>query len=250
MFHTREVIQPCSITKHEDHDALVSFNHHLGAPQLTTTCQDETFNMTCSPIYLMPVHYICVCVARKGDFNTAIKWSDEWDEITEPFTAMRRTLCDTEAGWCIDGMVKKGLVYLVKRYAPLDSQITVSSTHTIHTKEQARIQSVGTLCAWISKPWDDNPQRSKFDPLQSYIGVGVLMRKRCDNPSYFVTSSNVSTSSDDVCWSHVYTDVQAVYQGISLTWWFQRKVSARYWRISPVTYNNYAALQVDIIGYI
>ena len=62
--------------------------------------------------------------------------------------------------------------------------------------------------------------------LQSRVAVGVKIGKRCDDTMSFVTSYHVSTSPDDVTWSYMGTDVQAVYEGIIATWWIDMEVSA------------------------
>ena len=122
------------------------------------------------------------------------------------------------------------LVYLVKTYAPLDSQITVSSIlSSDFNKEKVRFDYYGLHCAWIKSNSDSSPWIN-FDLLQSRSAIGVQI------------------GDDDITWSYIGTDVQAVYEGMLCTWWFDRVVSSRYWRIEPVTYNLVAAMQADIIG--
>ena len=61
---------------------------------------------------------------------------------------------------------------------------------------------------------------------------------------------SLSTSDDDVTWSYVGTAVQTVYEDLLSTWRFGSDVSARYWKIEPLTYNIRTYLQADIIGYL
>ena len=103
---------PCTVTGQEDYERLTSAN----------CCKYGFVIMTCLPLSLTPVDCFCHS-GEKGDLNTGIRWNDNWEETTGQGLTMRRRLCDTQAGWCLDGM----LVYLVKTYAPLDSQITASS---------------------------------------------------------------------------------------------------------------------------
>ena len=171
---------------------------------------------------------------------------------SESGLAIKRSLCDTQAGWCLDGIFKKNLMYLMEHYAPLDSQITFSSVFGSglrFTKETIRFTYNGTDCAWIKAVTDSSPW-VKFDFLQSLVAVGVKMGKRCDHTIQYVTSLHVSISADDVTWSYIGTEVQAVYEGNLFTWWFDRDVSSRYWRIEPVTYMGHPAMQVNFIGYI
>ena len=151
-------------------------------------------------------------------------------------------------------MFKKNLVYLVKHYAPLDSQITVSSVYSLDlVEEKVRLEYDGEYCAWL-KDVNDVAPWVKFDLLQSRVATGVKIGKRCDdkNDEQYVTSFHLSTSSDDVTWSVIFADVDVedLYDGDIATWWFDNEISARYWRIEPVTWVSHPALQADIIGYI
>ena len=105
---------PCTVTGQEDYERLMSGN----------CCTYDYENMTCLPLSLTPVEYFCSS-GEKGDLNTGIEWNDTWEETTGPELTIKRSLCDTQAGWCLDGMFRRNLVYLVKTYAPLDSQISV-----------------------------------------------------------------------------------------------------------------------------
>ena len=252
---TNKELKPCTLTNQNDYMRLMSVNSANPSPpgQLKISCKDGSNNMTCLPVSLEPMSYFCACDAEKGDLNTGIVWNDNWEEITESGLAIiKHSVCDAQAGWCLDGMFrmfKKSLVYLVKLYAPLDSQITVSSVYGSDIpKENIRLEYYGDFCAWIAAANDDS-QWVKFDFLQSRVAVGVKIGKRCHLPQQYVTSFHVSTSDNDVAWSYIGTDVQAVYEGIIATWWFDRDVSARYWRIEPVTFIEHISMQADFIGF-
>ena len=75
-----------------------------------------------------------------------------------------------------------GLIDLVKRYAPLDSHITVSSVFiaTEYGKEKIRLEYNGAHCAWIRGSTDTSPW-VKIDFLQSRVAVGVKIGQRCDD---------------------------------------------------------------------
>ena len=61
---------------------------------------------------------------------------------------MTRSVCDTQAGWCLEGMFRKNLMYLVKLYAPLDSQINVSSEFgASYLKDKLRMEYKRNHCA-------------------------------------------------------------------------------------------------------
>ena len=166
---------------------------------------------------------------------------------------MKRSLCDVQAGWCLDAMFKMGLIDLVKRYAPLDSHITVSSVPPAAYgnlgKKKLRLEYDGLRCAWCKTGKDTSPW-AKFDLHESRVAVGVKIGKRCDDNSMYVKTFNVSTSEDDVSWSYIGTNVQAVYEDIIATWWFDMEVTARFWRIHPVTWERFGCMQTEFIGYI
>ena len=112
---------PCTLTNQDDYQKIMSVNSHRPSSlgQIKPGCKDN--NMTCLPLSLKPVEYICACAAQKGDLNNEIGWNDTWEEINETGLAIKRGLCNTQAGWCLDGMFKTNLMYLVKTYAPLDA---------------------------------------------------------------------------------------------------------------------------------
>ena len=247
---------PCTLTGQEDYQRILSVNSaNPSSPELKIECKDGLNNMTCLPLSLTPVMYLCACSAEKGDLNTGIEWNYTWEEITESGLVIKRSLCDAQSGWCLDGMFKKNLVYLVKHYAPLDSQITVSSELSVgYAKNKVRLGYDGAKCAWV-KDNDDVAPWVKFDLLQSRVATGVKIGKRCDDTfgEQYVTSFHFSTSDDDVTWSVIFADVNVedLYDGDIATWWFKNELSARYWKIEPVTWvSQYPAMQADIIGYI
>ena len=246
---------PCTLTGQEDYQRIMSANSpNPSSPELKIGCKDGLNNMTCLPLSLEPVEYICACSSKKGDLNTGIGWNDIWEEITQSGLVIKRSLCDAQSAWCLDGMFKTNLVYLVKQYAPLDSQITVSSVFSwAHEEEKVRLEYNGEYCAWLKAANDVAPW-VKFDLLHSRVATGVKIGKRCDDAhgEQYVTSFHLATSADDVTWSVIFADVDVedLYDGDIATWWFDNEITARYWRIEPITWMNHASMQADIIGYI
>ena len=246
---------PCTLTGQEDYQKLRSVNsaNPSTTGELKISCKDGSNNMTCLPLSLAPVRYFCACDSEKGDLNTDIEWMDIWDYFG-PISARR--LCDSHDGWCLNGMFKTNQEYqegyLVENYVLLASQITVSSEFgSSYTKERVRVKDYGAQCGWLKADSDSSPW-VQFDLLQTYTAVGLLLRKRCDTTygDQHVTTFSLSSSPDDVTWSYVGTDVQAVYEGEFATWRFGRAVSARYWKIFPLSYNIRPFFQADIIGYL
>ena len=109
------IFKPCTLSDQGDLRRLQSVNSH--EEQTRLSCKDDSTNMTCLPLSLKPVEYIRGCCKVRSDLHTAIKWSNRWEEEG---TVMTRSVCDAQAGWCLDGMFRTNLMYL-------DSQINVSS---------------------------------------------------------------------------------------------------------------------------
>ena len=162
---------------------------------------------------------------------------------------MKRELCNSETGWCLDGMFKMNYVYLVERYVLLDSQITVSTTLSkLHKKENVRIADL-RYCAWIADENDSVPW-VKFDLLQKYIVAGVLIRQKCDLMSgeQYVTMFDISSSKNDVTWVYIDTNIQPLYHNTYYTWWFSQEITARFLKVEILDFYKRAAMQADIIG--
>ena len=154
---TNKELKPCTLTNQDDYMRLMSVKSaNPSSPgQLNISCKGGSKNMTCLPVSLEPMSYFCACNAEKGDLNTGIVWNDNWEEITESGLAIiKRSVCDTQAGWCLDGMFrmfKKILVYLVKLFAPLESQITMSSIYN-ENLQNIRFEYEGSSCACLKIP--------------------------------------------------------------------------------------------------
>ena len=201
---------------------------------------------------------MCTCDSQKGDLNTEITWNNNWELITASgLVILKRSVCAAEAGWCLDAMFRvfnKTLVYLVNDYDYNDIHVTGSSEYIgepgYYYTRKVRFSYTGEKCGWI-KADDDLSPWIKFDFLHSRVAVAVKIGKRChdDEGEQYVTSFHVSSSDDDVTWSYIGTDVKPEYVGRLFTWWFGMAVSARYFRIEPVTWKNYAAMQADFLGY-
>ena len=85
------------------------------------------------------------------------------------------------------------------------------------------------------------------------------MRARCDVLVQRVTRLNVkySVDHDQANWAladssavePVYGDTMSypsTYQ--SYTHWFQQPISARYWRLYPIQWDNLSSMKADIVG--
>ena len=124
---TNKELKPCTLSSLEDYRELRYGDPNCPAAHGQTGCKDGSYNITCMPLSLQ-VEYLCACAEVKGDINAGIAWNDTWEEISGDELSFKRSLCDSQAGWCMDGMFKMNLTYLIKMYAPLDTQITASSS--------------------------------------------------------------------------------------------------------------------------
>ena len=222
---TRKELVPCTFNSPEDYGSLLSGHSpsRVYKHQMRPGCKDGSMNMTCLPLALSPWKYFCACDTTKGQMSTYIKWSEKWQEITEPVVAMKRELCNSETDWCLDGMFKMNYVYLVEHHVLLDSQITVSSTHSnAHQKGNVKIADL-YHCAWMADD-DDSVPWVIFDLLQTYIVAGVLIREKCDLNSghQYVTIFDISCSNDDVTWVYIDTNIHPLYRNTYYTWWFSK----------------------------
>ena len=262
---TNKELKPCTLSSLEDYQGLRYGDPSCPAAQGQTGCKDGSYNMTCMPLSLQ-VEYLCACAEVKGDINAGIAWNDNWEEISGDELSFKRGLCDSHAGWCMDGMFKMNLTYLIKMYATLNTQITASSSLDATVgKERVRLYHIYvSVCGWLKAHSDQSPW-IMFDFLQIRVAVGVVIGKPCDYPDFYVKSFRMSTKDENSIWSYIGTDVstgigtdvgpgegtdvQTQYDGLIFTWWFGRDVSARFWRIEPVTWHGYAAMQAEFLGY-
>ena len=147
---TNKELKPCTLSSLEDYQGLRYGDPSCPAAQGQTGCKHGSYNMTCMPLSLQ-VEYLCACAEVKGDLNAGIAWNDTWEEISGDELSFKRGLCDSQAGWCMDGMFKMNLAYLIKMYAPLDTQITASSVYkSAFAKEKVSLNHIYDYgCRWL-----------------------------------------------------------------------------------------------------
>ena len=176
---TNKELKPCTLSSLEDYRELRYGDTNCPAAHGQTGCKDGSYNMTCMPLSLQ-VEYLCACAEVKGDINAGIAWNDTWEEISGDELSFKRSLCDSQAGWCMDGMFKMNLTYLIKMYAPLDTQITASSSLDATVgKERVRLYHIYvSVCGWLKAHSDLSPW-IMFDFLQIRVAVGVVIGKPC-----------------------------------------------------------------------
>ena len=135
-----------------------------------------------------------------------------------------------------------------------DASITASSERNAnHAAKRVRINRyLDYACAWAAAPDDYRPW-IQFDMEQKVTVWGVVVNPRCDEPytNQRVTVLTVAVSEDIVRWTDV-SDVQTLVYLNSFrynsTSWFDDAVTARYWRIYILDWENQASMKADLIG--
>ena len=120
---TNKELKPCTLSSLEDYQGLRYGDPSCPAAQGQTGCKRGSYNMTSMPLSLQ-VEYLCACAEVKESHGMTLGKKFSGDELS-----FKRVLCDSQDGLCMDGMFKMNLTYLIKMYAPLDTQITAFSVY-------------------------------------------------------------------------------------------------------------------------
>ena len=244
------LLRPCYIGTPDDYVDLIAESLPSSACRPhTPTCSDGSTTMICVPVQLSPREEVCVCNSTIGVYNDQMIWDSEWSKKSGADVALKKSLC-LSGSWCFDLMIMPGVDYLVLTKVTQSSQITASSEFNFDfPAAKIRLDEYSSGCAW-SPRLDDIDPWIKFDLSQPYVGVGVLIRPRCTNIWLRITSAHIAASNDDITYTYVVTNLQVIYVDNSFTSWFPERVTARYWKITPLTYDHYPTLKADIIGYV
>ena len=244
------LFRPCYISTPEDYVDLIAESLPSSACRpRSPTCSDGSTTMTCVPLQLSPRETVCVCNSTIGVYNDQMIWDSEWNKKSGTDVALKKSLCLSRS-WCFDLMIMSGVDYLVLTKVTQSSQITASSEYNADfPAAKIRLDESSFGCAW-SPLLDDPDPWIKLDLLQPYVGVGVLIRPRCTNQALRITSAHIAASNDDIAYTYVVENLQVIYEDNSFTSWFPESVTAIYWKITPLTYDQYPAMKADIIGRI
>lgn len=197
--------------------------------------------------------YECACSANRKEINCAhlYDWDDEWSEMEGIKQGLYRKLCDSSKGLCIVTEFLLGVSYIQLS----DAQITSSSVHMYnHEAYRVRIDNyLSWACCWGAA--FGNPLKwVKFDLLDNYVVIGLLVRARCD-PPYTIQRAKVvliEHALDNSNWLiPTNGELELVRHGIvpdSYTHWFSHKISARYWKIYILDYQDHPVRKGDFIG--
>ena len=243
---------PCSVSSPEELQQTLStsvFTSKNSKP----SCFNSTFsNMTCARLVRHEKQYICMPSSGAGPLDPQINWEDEWTVMESPDVGLKRSICHSQSSWCLDWDIRLDLGYLVWEKVKDLSRTILSSQYNINydaAKIRLNVWNSGALCGWRANDSDTSPW-VLFDMKSPYTGVGVLIRKKCSDFTQYVRTLHVLASDDNATFSYAAENLEPVYQGMSSTTWFVSPVTARYWKIEVLTWNNAAIMKVDIIGYV
>ena len=248
---------PCSVSSEGGYlhavtgrQVMVDATSPANPVQLIPRCSDGSMVMTCVPLQMSPRRYFCGCNSKITSYNDQIKWDAEWGNMDPPEIGLKRSLYLNNS-WSFF-FKRPGLTYLLMSTFQSDSQINASSyyDHTFSPKF-VRLDKTGGYCAWMKKI-SDSAAWISIDLLQPYKGLGLVVRQRCGNylNTQYMATAHVSVSDDGITYAYVVQDIELTYTDTSSTYWFPQAVTARYWKIHPVTWVFQSSFKADIIGFI
>ena len=260
-FHNQRLV--CEIRSGEDEAKIERFGLS-GCYGSTLSCAEGDIK-TCMPLMTInTLHYQCYCqmpqvaIPAVSDYY----WSG-WQNLTKRFRRFiyhRQLLINNGTDYVAEeySRISTGVQYIVANNSLPDSVITASSywhDDIRHSPERARIDNYFNLaCAWAADSRFDFAPWIQISLPGQYEVIGVYIRQRCDYVQY-PTVVNVTTSVDDVLWQDVVIeeDIATRYSDYdkegSISIWFHRSYTTRYWKIYIVEYVGHPSMKCDLIGY-
>ena len=151
-----------------------------------------------------------------------------------------------------------GVEYVVANNNLSDSVFTTSSYYKLQRNdapERAGIDSYfDRACGW-GAGLNDQDYLWLINALpDQYWVIGVYIKQRCDYPQY-PTVIDVTKSVDDVLWQYVVIgeNIATRYSSYdkqgSVSVWFPRSYTARYWKIYISETINGVVMNCDLLSY-
>ena len=225
------------------------------------SCPDGSIQKTCTKVSGED-EYLCECQSAPKAFyqgGEQFHWTSDWDPTIpniENGNIFYRRLCH-DAGSEVQCVAEEKihLYYLVEHHDISDNAITASSyllNNDVYAPKRVRLGSYTSFCCgWAAYVSIDPTPWVQFDMGVAVTVWGLLLKKRCDPPhdQQKVLSYDVTFSHDGDAWMTAAENVVAPYpDGSTSVAWLQYPISARYWRIHPVTWLNHPSVKVDLIG--
>jgi len=223
-------------------------------------CPDGSRNQTCVPIDDGSA-YVCACHSLKQftTCTTSYRWDSEWRDTASLQQGLFRQLCDPDTLSCPVTEYWFGVAYLAKYIQLPDDRITASSViNSNHAPERVKIYSYFDAPCCFSTLLEDPEKWVQFDLIEPYVGLGVLIRERCeyDFGVQRPTKVDITYSPDASSWETAASDVTPVYgKSVSYSYescihWFEQPHTARYWKIYTRDWLGFPCLKADILGKI
>ena len=259
-FYTQ--IRVCEIRTDEDEIKIERFGLS-GCYGSTLSCAEGDIK-TCMPLMTInTLHYQCFC-HMAGDVTSVVSdyyWTG-WQKLPKHFRGFkyqRKLMISDEADYMAEEYTM-GIQYIVADNSLPDSVFTASSYwHNTdgHSPKRARIDNYfdGGACAWAVYREIDTARWLKIALPDQYEVIGVYIRQRCDYLLQYPTVIDVTTSVDDVLWQDVVIgeDIATRYSSYdkqgSVSVWFAKSYTARYWKIYIVEFLIHPSMKCDLIGY-
>ena len=255
----------CKIRTEEDEMKIEGFGLS-GCYGSTLSCT-EVETKTCMPLLTINnLHYQCFC-STPGDVNSVVShyyWAG-WQKLPKPlreFIYQRKLMINNGADYVAEeySRVSVDVQYVVADNSLSDSVFTASSHYKNKddtTAKRARIDNYfSRACAWLAQDTsiDSAPWLQVTLPVQFEV-IGVYIKQRCDSKSLqYPTVIDVATSVDDKSWQavvkgeNIATRYSSYDKQGSVSVWFSRSYTTRYWKINIVEFHNHPSMKCDLIG--
>ena len=247
----------CSVSSVEDEKAIIglvtgqSDTSHCIHSGLVDCENDKT--KICIPVSMN--YYICSCQDRtvNSSIDLIYSWSSEWTQMVQPQQGYYRQLCHSGTQECIAKESLLGFGYVILSLDLPESSFNASSTHNIHkpTNIKIDVELHKVNCAWAPKKAQVG-EWIQIDLLEAYTVVGLFMKTKCAPHEHaYVTSLDLLVSSDSSVWTGLVDTLILDYKGqLNATYWLQRPLHYRYWRMYPLTWVNaiFPNVKADLIG--
>ena len=227
-----------------------------------TACPDGSFSKTCYPVNSgqSGYHYSCVCqsVLDLSMIEDVSYWGDWQAGSWNQYVHRRQLLVGTPPTCIVEEYVETEFEYIISQNTLPDSIFSASSYWAVlHEPYRARIDNYFAFaCSWVASDSDAEPWL-QISLTEDYLVRGIFLKQRCDFlfTDRWPTMITVTSSSDEVVWQDVITDLDvstsySSYDGHGeTTVWFQDADINHHWKIYLVEYKIAATMKCDLIGY-
>ena len=258
--HTERLV--CEIHSQEDEMKIERFSLS-GCYGSTLSCAEGDIK-TCMPLMtLNTLHYQCYCHLDEQGTDVSDYYWTLWGKNRFREFIYKRTLLISNGEDDLADEYRRfipGVQYVVANNSLPDSVYTASSYHynrSTAVPARARLDNYFDFaCGWIAGHDDDAYPWLQITLPEQYQVIGVYIRQRCDKILQYPKVIDVTTSVDDVLWQDVVKgeDITTRYSSYdmqgSVSVWFSRVYTTRYWKIYSPKYHYHPSMKCDLISYV